>query len=266
MPELKRAGTQIIHYEVSGEGPAILMLHGFLCDSGLFFHQTKALLMAGYKVIAIDLRGHGLSGACLAPFTLYDLVEDAIAVLDAEAVPEAVWLGLSMGGFVAMRAALRKPGRVRALVLLDTEAGGQTARKKVQDLALKFALKTLGPRVAVPAILAGMLGKTTMTSQPALVEEYRQKFLAMRVGSICLSIDAVTRRDDLIARLGDLLQPTLVLVGEEDRPLPVEVARLISNGIPGATLEVIECAGHLSAIERPMAVNDSILAFLKRLV
>jgi alpha-beta hydrolase superfamily lysophospholipase len=59
MPELKCAGTQTIHYEVYGEGPVILMLHGFLCDSGLFIHQTKALQTEGYKVITIDLRGHG---------------------------------------------------------------------------------------------------------------------------------------------------------------------------------------------------------------
>jgi 3-oxoadipate enol-lactonase len=181
-------------------------------------------------------------------------------------VPEAVWLGLSMGGFVAMRAALCKPERVRALVLLDTEAGAQSRKKRVQDLALKLLLKTLGPRAGVPAILAAMLGKTTMCSQPALVAEYRQKFLAMRVDSICMSIDAVMRRDDLIAHLGDLSRPTLVLVGEEDRPLPVEMARLICVGIPGAILGVVEGAGHLSAIEQPVAVNEAILAFVKRLV
>jgi pimeloyl-ACP methyl ester carboxylesterase len=86
----------------------------------------------------------------------------------------------------------------------------------------------------------------------------------VRVKSICSGIDAITGRDDLVGRLSEIRVPTLVVVGEEDKPLPLWKSRRIANSIPGAELVVIPKAGHLSAIENPAPVTDAVTRFLSK--
>lgn len=252
-----------LHYEVSGSGPAIVLTHSFLCDSSLFKHQVAALERT-HRVINIDLRGHGRSGPSESPYSIYDLVDDVVAVLDAEKVASPIWMGLSIGGFLSLRAALTRPERVRALVLVDTDAGPESAWKKVKYTAMKWGLQTVGPRFIVPAVMPIMLGKTTLRSRPEIRAEYSRRFLEMRVKSICPGIVAIAGRDNLVKRLGQIGVPTLVVVGEEDQPLPVWKSRRIANGIAGAELVVIPQAGHLAAIENPGPVTDAVTRFLSR--
>jgi pimeloyl-ACP methyl ester carboxylesterase len=192
------------------------------------------------------------------------LTDDAAAVLDAEGVASAVWMGLSIGGFLSLRAALTRPERVRCLVLIDTDAGAETAWKRLKYTVLKWGLQTVGPRVIVPVVMPIMLGRTTLRSRPELRADYRQRFLNVRVKSICTGIDAINGRDDLVGRLSQIRVPTLVVVGEEDKPLPLWKSRRIANSIPGAELVVIPKAGHLSAIENPAPVTDAVTRFLSR--
>lgn len=197
----------MLYYEVSGSGPTIVLTHSFLCDGALLTHQVAALERT-QRVINIDLRGHGRSGPSESPFTIYDLVDDVAAVLDAERVASAVWMGLSIGGFLSLRAALTRPERVRALVLIDSDAGPESAWKKLKYRAMKLGLKTMGPRFVMPAVMPIMLGRTTLRSRPELRAEYYQRFLDVHVKSIVSGIDAVTRRDDLVGRLSEIRVPT----------------------------------------------------------
>ena len=263
MPTVTRDGIAL-HYEVAGAGPAIVLTHSFLCDGSLFGEQLTALARS-HRVINVDLRGHGRSGPSDSPFTIYDLVADVLAVLDAERVDSAVWMGVSIGGFLSLRAALTHPGRVRALVLLDSDAGTESAWKKLKYAALKRLLRALGPRRIVPAVMPIMLGRTTLRSRPELRERYRRLFLDVRVGSVCRGIEAITARDDVLLRLGEIRVPALVVVGDEDRALPVWRSRRIADGIAGAQLVVVAHAGHLAAAENPAAVTAAVTAFLAQL-
>ena len=260
MPALTRAGIAL-HYDVSGAGPAIVLTHSFLCDGSLFSHQVAALERT-HRVLNVDLRGHGRSGASETPFTIYDLADDVLAVLDAEDVASAVWMGLSIGGFLSLRAALTRPERVTALVLMDSDAGRESRWKKLKYGAMKQALRTVGPRLILPAVMPIMLGRTTLRSRPELRADYRERFANVRVESTCRGVDAISGRDDLLGRLGAIKVPTLVVVGEEDKALPPKKSRRIAEGIPGAQLVVIPRAGHLSAIENPEAVTEAVVGFL----
>jgi 3-oxoadipate enol-lactonase len=263
MPTIVRDGIEL-HYELSGSGPPIVLTHSFLCDGSMFREQVVALSRS-HRLINIDMRGHGRSGPSESPFTIYDLADDVLAVLDAEGVASAVWMGLSIGGFLSMRAALRNPERVRALVLLDTDAGPESAWKKVKYTALKWGVQTLGPRYIVPSLLPIFLGATTLRQRPAIRDEYERIFMAMRVRSISRGIDAIVARDDLLKRLHEIKVPTLVIVGEEDQPLPVWKSRRIAAAIPGAELVVIPQAGHLASIENPAPVTAAVTRFLAQL-
>lgn len=263
MPLVERAG-HAIHYEVSGHGDAIVFAHSFLCDGSMFAHQVAAL-QRRWRVINVDLRGHGRSGAALTPVNFYDFADDVIAVLDAERIEQAVWVGLSIGGFTALRAALKRPGRVRALVLLDTDAGASPFILRVRDRLMRGVLKALGPSAVMPPMMAIMFGRTTRREQPALCEAYRQRFLAVGLPSILTVSRAISARDDLVPRLGEVDCPTLVVVGEEDAALPVAMSGRLAAGIHGAEMVVIPRAGHLSALEAPESVTRAIEHFLDRL-
>ena len=263
MPNLNRDSTSI-HYERRGSGSAIVFLHSFLSDNTHFRHQISALEKT-HLVLAIDTRGHGRSSAATEKFTIYDLLDDAIAVLDAEGVGSAVWVGHSLGGFVAMRAALNHPERVSGLVLIGTEAGSQSLQKRAQDLGLKWVLRTFGPQFISPLIAKTMFGKTTQRVNPALVRSYRESFADMQVGSICHCIDAVGRRDDVLSRLREIQCPTLVVVGDEDIPLPPSKSRMIATRVHGASLTIIVGAGHLCPVEKPVEVTAMLLSFVGEL-
>ena len=263
MPTVTHDGIAL-HYEVTGVGPAIVLTHSFLCDGSLFEAQVPALART-HRVINVDLRGHGRSGPSESPYSIYDLVADVLAVLDAERVDSAIWMGLSIGGFLSLRAALTQSGRVRALVLLDSDAGTESAWKKLKYAALKWLLRALGPGCIVPAVMPIMLGRTTLRSRPQLREHYRRLFLDVRVRSVCRGIEAITGRDDLLPHLGRIEVPVLVVVGEEDRALPLWRSQRIADGIAGAQLVVIAQAGHLAAAENPAAVTAAVTAFLLQL-
>jgi len=214
MPKVERAGATI-HYEASGSGPAIVFTHSFLCDSSVFAHQVAAL-QRHWRVINVDLRGHGRSSPALTPVSFYDFAEDVIAVLDAEGVDRAVWAGLSMGGFTSLRAALTRPERVAALVLMDTDAGTAPWGRRVQYALMRGLARIFGSSVMGSRVLPIMFGRTTLAEQPELCEAYRQRFVAMDTRSMLTVGSAVDARDDLVPKLGQISCPTLVVVGEED--------------------------------------------------
>lgn len=262
MPTVRRDEIDIT-YEVSGSGPPVVLTHSFLCSGDMWTHQVPALAPR-YQVINVDNRGRGRSGPSAKPFTLYDMVADVVTVLDEVGVARAVWVGLSIGGMLSMRAALVVPERVRALVLADTDAGRETPWKHLKYRVLGWMLRTLGPAPVVPQVTAIMFGRTTRHRQPGLVAEYGRRFAGVHVPSVSAGIGALVGRDDVLPRLRQVGVPTLVMVGAEDRPLPVKLSRSIADAIPNAELVVLDGAGHLSALEQPAAFNEALLGFLAR--
>jgi pimeloyl-ACP methyl ester carboxylesterase len=164
---------------------------------------------------------------------------------------------------VALRAALTCPERVSALILLDTDAGAETALRKLKYLAMGAGARAVGISPFLSSIARLMFGATTRRHKPTLVTEWNEEFAGVHVPSVLRCLDALMRRDSLLARLGRIGVPALVLVGEEDRSLPPPLSRRIHDLLPGSTFSVIPAAGHLSALEQPEAVNHAILTFLE---
>lgn len=261
MPFVQSQGLEIF-FEDTGTGTPVVLGHSFLCSGKMWREQVPAL--AGrFRVINPDLRGHGRSGEVNRPFSLYDAVSDVVAVLDRLGIPQAIWCGLSIGGMVALRAALTCPERVSALILLDTDAGAETALSKLKYLAMGVGARAVGINPFLSSIARLMFGTTTRRHKPTLVAEWNEQFAGVHVPSVLRCLDALIRRDSILERLGRIGVPALVLVGEEDRSLPPRLSRRIFDRLPGATFSVIPAAGHLSALEQPAAVNHAILTFLE---
>ncbi len=257
---VETGGPRIV-YEDSGAGPAVLLGHSFLCSGAMWAPQVPALA-ARYRVLNVDARGHGASGPATAPFSLYDMVDDMVAVLDDAGVERATWMGLSIGGMVALRAALTVPGRVAGLVLLDSHAGAETAWKKAKYSLMALGVRALGVRALLPAILPLFFAPETFRRRPELVAEYRGRFAAADVPSMLQGLETLKRRDSVVDRLGEIDAPALVVVGARDRSLPPPCSRQIAAGLPRATYVEIPAAGHLASLEQPERVTREVLEFL----
>lgn len=254
---------QQIFFEDIGSGAPVVLGHSFLCTGEMWREQVRALA-GSYRIINPDLRGHGKSGPAHRPFSLYDAVTDVIAVLDLLGIERAVWCGLSIGGMVALRAALSHPDRVSALVLLDSDAGSEAMLRKLKYRAMGVGARTVGLRPFLSAIARLMFGSTTRRQNPALVREWRSIIAAVDVPSALNCLGALMDRDSVVRRLREIEVPCLVMVGEEDRSLPPVLSRRIHEGLRDSTFMVLRQTGHLSALEQPGQVNDALATFLAR--
>lgn len=260
MAVVQNQGLEIF-FEDSGAGPPVVLGHSFLCSGRMWREQVPAL-GAKFRVINPDLRGHGRSAHVTRPFSLYDALSDVIAVLDQLSIERATWCGLSIGGMVALRAALTRPDRVAGLILLDTDAGPETGLRKLKYRAMGAGAGVVGLRPFLPSIARLMFGATTRRQNLTLVSEWKRQFASLHVPSVLRCLEALMHRDSLLGRLDQIGVPALVLVGEEDRSLPPSLSRRIHDRLRDSTFALIPAAGHLSSLERPAQVTDAILGFL----
>jgi pimeloyl-ACP methyl ester carboxylesterase len=253
---------QHLYYEVYGSGPPVLLLHSFLCSIELWDDQIAALRQ-DYQVIAMDIRGHGRSGHSL-PHTLESLVDDALAVLDAEGISAAHWCGLSIGGMISIRAAIREPGRVRSLILMDTDAGPEKRGVVFRHWLLEAAVRVLGLKSVKGPVMDLMFGRSTHQDQPELVEIWGNRFEELHVPSMMRTLRALDRRRDLVPLLSGVHRPALVIHGDEDRALSRRRGQLIADTLPRAEWLLLRRVGHLCTLEAPDAVNERLVAFLAK--
>ena len=250
--------------EVRGKGPAVLLVHGYPLDRTLWAAQLAGL--DGYRLIAPDLRGLGLSDAPDLGYSMPTYADDLAALLEALQVDEVVLVGLSMGGYVAFEFLRRHRERVRALVLFDTRADADAPDvRRARDQQSSLA-REQGAAAIAEHMLPRMLAPGAAQSMPSVVERVRGMMLGAPVAGIAGALAAMRDRTDstaLLATLDDL--PTMVVVGEEDAMTPVDLARAMASAVPGARLEVIAGAGHLPPLEAPADVNAVLLDFLKSL-
>ncbi|MCA9671975.1 MAG: alpha/beta fold hydrolase [Myxococcales bacterium] len=249
---ISRPGATV-SYEVSGDGPPLILGHSLLCD-GRMWNAVSCELEQRYRVINVDARGHGRSHAD-GPFILESLADDWRAIMDAEGIDRAVLCGLSMGGMTAMRLALRAPSRVRALALLDTSADPEPLRNRLQYRAMAELTRRFGQIDALYGIVQSMMfGKTIMAAQPALVEAAMEQIREQDPMQIYFGARAVMDRASITEHLATLTCPTMVIVGSEDVATPQACSERIRSAVPSASLRVLDNVGHLSAVEAPTRV------------
>lgn len=235
-----------LNVEVHGEGEPVLFVHGFPL-SGEMWRPTVERL-AGVRAIVPDLRGHGASEAGGEP-DMERYARDLADLLDRVGEPGPVTVvGLSMGGYVAFELYRRFPERVRALVLVDTRAGPDSA--EAAQGRLESAERVL--REGSGGLAAEMAGKLFAPGvSEALRERWRGIMAATPPAGVAAALRAMARRHDSTETLRTLRVPVLVVVGEDDAITPPEEARRMAEAAPGARLEVVPGAGHLTPAEQP---------------
>lgn len=261
MPMIRVNGTSLYYQDTGGSGDPIVFSHGLLWNTTLFAPQIAAL-KDRYRCIAYDHRGQGRSADDAGRAIDMDTVtEDAAALIEALGVGPVHFVGLSLGGIVAMRLAISRPKIIRSLVLLDTTADPEPSKLKYKALNLIARYFGLGP--VVKAIMPALYGRTALKDPARAAErlEWQQQLAANR-RSIWRAANGVLERKSIYEDLGKITAPTLVAVGEEDVATPLALAERIARAIDGAKLVTIPKAGHGSTLEQPEAVTATIAAFL----
>jgi pimeloyl-ACP methyl ester carboxylesterase len=251
-------------YTDQGQGTPVVFLHAFPFNRAMW--EPQLALADHHRVITIDLRSHGESDAGQRIPILMDLfAEDVIALLDHLTIRQAVFVGLSMGGYLIFSLYRRAPARAQGLVLADTRADADALERKSWRVQLAQRVAKEGAKAVVEEMLPKLLAPSTYQDKPALVETIRSMMLSAPVSGIVGDLMAIKDRPDSVTLLKSITCPTLVLVGEQDALTGVAENRLIAESIPGARFEVIPSAGHMSNLEQPEAFNAAVRSFLETL-
>ena len=248
-------------YNDQGQGTPLVFIHAFPLSKTMWQPQMHALVDS-YRVITLDLRGHGESDALLWNFTLDDYAKDVISLLDHLGIAQSVFIGLSMGGYTLFSLYRNFPERVKAMVLADTRAPadsqeGKNGRRIMAQLAHKEGASAIAD-VMLPKLLAPL----TVEQRPDIVDQVRKMILQTPTEGIIVDLMAMAARPDSTDLLSKITCPTLVIVGKDDVATPVAESHYIAGRIAGSTLVTIPGAGHLSNFEQPAAFNQSLQNFL----
>ena len=250
-------------YTDQGHGLPVVLLHAFPLNRQMWQPQID-VCSREYRILALDLRGHGESIAPEGPYTMDEMATDVRVLLDHLRIDQVVLVGLSMGGYISLAFFRQYRERVRALVLADTRAqadgeAGRSARYQMIELANRQGgepiADTMLERLLSPA------GRQNGT----LVEQIRALILSTPVSTITRDLVAMADRPDSSSLLPEIQCPTLVMVGEHDQPSPPDEARRLAEVIGHSQFALIANAGHLSNLEEPDAFNEALLSFLERL-
>jgi pimeloyl-ACP methyl ester carboxylesterase len=257
-----------LYYDDTGKGSTgetIAFSHGLLWGTELFAPQIAAL-RDRYRCIAWDHRGQGRSGADHRHCIDMELVwQDAVRLISAQIGGPVHFVGLSMGGFVAMRMAARRPDLVRSLVLLETSSDPEPVENVARYRLLTRVTRLLGPGLTKRQVAPIMLGKTIRSDRTRRDEVAAYIDLMARRRDIWRAVNGVIDRAPIHHELARITAPTLVVVGDEDVATPAPKAERIASAIPGAKLVTIPGAGHSSTVEQPALVTAAIEQFLQAL-
>lgn len=243
-----------LYWESTGAGEPVLLLMG-LGMPATGWWRTAPVLAQRFRVLAFDSRGCGRSGCPRGPYTLEQLADDALAVLDAAGEPSAHVYGLSLGGMIAQELALRAPERVRSLVLGATTAGGPEHEQPDEETRGFLRRRAAMPQEeGVWASIPYVYGPATPERAPRrLAEDLEQRLRFTPDRSGYEAQLAAASAHDTTARLAAIAAPALVVHGDADRIVPVGNGRRLAERLPSASFHPLAGAGHLYLTDAPEA-------------
>ena len=250
-----------LYYEKLGAGFPVVLLHPFPVHHE-FWKPITARLSSRYQLLLPDLRAHGLSDVGNGTATMAKHAEDLKHLLDAEQLVRAVFVGVSIGGYILFEFWRKHRGRVQALVLsstraeADTEQGRANRLKSIEDSRLHGTAPFLDAQMQV------LIGESTRRNHPEIAAQARRMMEKMTVSGLVALQLGMAERPDSVADLRDIDVETLVIAGEEDTLTPLANAQVIQQHIGAARLSVIPKGGHYAAFENPTEFARVLRQFL----
>lgn len=250
----------VLHYQLTGPEDAPVMVFANSLGTDLrVWSKLIEVMPSKWQYLTYDKRGHGLSSAPDAPYTMQDHVDDLLALIEFLKIDQFVMVGLSVGGMIAQCVAAGLQDRVRALVLMDTADQIGPASNWDDRIAL---VSEKGIEGISDAILERWFARKFHEQHQAELQLWRHMLERTPVQGYIGTSYAI-RNADLSGQLERITQPTLCICGEEDGSTPVEVVRSLSDRLPNSRFEVVKNAGHVPCIEQPLLVAELIGEFLQ---
>lgn len=252
----------VLHHDRAGPPDAPpLVLVGSLGSTLDVWHAQLRGLEARFRIICLDLRGHGGSPVPSGPYSIAELGGDVLATLDELGLERVAYGGLSIGGMIGLWLAACAPERIARLVVISTSAhvDGTTYLRRAA------AVREAGsPQVVADDVVARWFTREWAAEHPDVVAHYRAMIAGTPAEGYASCAEAVAAFD-LRRELASIGAPTLVIAGAEDEAIPPEHGRLIADSVPDAQLMMIARAAHLANVERTDAVTTLIASHLEKL-
>ena len=258
----------LLHVVESGKGPTLVLLHGFTGSSETW-NYLRPSLDSFYRVIAVDLPGHGRSSSpeSASRYSHDRFADDLAAVLDSLDIDRAAVLGYSMGGRAALRFAIAHPSRISALILESMSAGISDRAEREERSTNDRALAEFIEREGVEAFVSRWESLPLWESQRALPDASRKTLRDQRLTNTARGLANSLRgagagsSEHMLELAEEITSPALIIAGEVDTKY-VDLGRRLARAIRLARLEIIPGAGHATHLERPEAFTASVAAFL----
>lgn len=266
MPYLQANGANLYYEEHGAAQEAIVFSHGLLW-SGHIFHDQISMLKNRYHCIAFDFRGQGQSEVTQSGYDIESLYRDAVALIETLGCSPCHFAGLSMGGFVGLRLAIRRPDLLKSLILLETSSDSEPRENIGRYRMLNFIARWIGLGMVADRVMKIMFGRKFLNdpARATLRREWRERMVANDRIGITRAVAGVIHRDGVTDQLGQIKTPTLIIVGDQDVATVPAQAELMYARIPHSKLVVIPGAGHTSTVEEPVAVTVAMTEFLSSL-
>jgi 3-oxoadipate enol-lactonase len=255
----------IINYNETnrGRGKTVIFIHGFPFNKRMWNAQVDAL--KDCHCIAYDIRGFGNSTAGSDEFSIELFADDLDGLMDLLQVKSAVICGLSMGGYVALRAAVKYSHRVRGLVLCDTQCIADTAEGREKRYKVIEQIEASGLDAYAEASVKNLFCEKSFAEKKPAIDVIKQMILNSAPSSVIATLKALASREETCSILSDINAPTLILCGREDKITPPAQAEALRAGIAGSSMKIFDDAAHVSNLEQPKLFNAALTDFLSAL-
>jgi pimeloyl-ACP methyl ester carboxylesterase len=257
MPKIKLNSIEL-YYEEYGDGDGVvILLHGFLSSSKMWSNNCVPDLMKRYRVYAIDARGHGNSNKVKIGCNLQQMADDIYRFMILQNIDKCILAGMSMGGAIAIQFAIKYPDKVKSLILMNPGPGTLFSKgfSLISPILSFVSQKKWFLKPFLKSVLMNPL------PQKKLLEFVDDASLVSK--ETWLQYLHPDNKIDKFNRLKDLTMPTLVIIGEKDKAIPIQFQEAIADTIPKAVKVVMNNEGHAVVIENPKRVLSEINSFLK---
>jgi pimeloyl-ACP methyl ester carboxylesterase len=239
-----------LFYDIVGDGYPVVLLHPFPVHHE-FWKRVAAKLSTRYRLILPDLRAHGRSGVGSGAATMARHADDLVRLLDHERIGRAVFVGVSIGGYILFEFWRRSSERVAALVLSNTRAEPDTDQGRANRLKSVEDARQRGTAPFIEAQLQNLIGETRRRNRLDIVADARAMMQTLSVDGLAALQQGMAERPDSIPTLSHITVPVLIIAGEEDTLTPLVNAQTMQRNIRGAQSKVLPQTGHYAALENP---------------
>lgn len=253
----------MLAYESTGNGLPLVFIHAYPLSRRMW-DENKPFFAKHFRFITVDLPGFGASPAAAETSSMESMANGVIEVIDHLKISEKfVVAGLSMGGYAMLQLLKKAPLRVRAAAFLSTRSAADSddARKKRHENVEFIQKNGMGP--AADRLVTTLLGKTTQTSNPKLVEQVKSWIRSAEPKGVCAALRGMAERPDTTSIVESLSVPTFFLAGSEDVVIPAADMEALSKSAKKPRFQIIPEAGHLINLEKPDLFNEAFSNFLK---